>query len=338
MKSTGLLVLLIVGLFVGNMTFYTLPEGVQALVTQFGKIQGEPVTTAGLKFKLPWQNVRYFDKRILTWDGDAEQIPTKDKKYIIVDTTARWKIKNVRKFAESVISERGARDRLDGILDGATRDVISNQNLVEAVRNSNTIIKQLADAKKALKDKRKAKNATNADEVKKDVTKVVEELAAAEELAIDIEKIHTGRDKLSKLIITEAREQLGKFGIELIDVQLRSISYIRSVETKVYDRMISERQRIAERIRSVGKGEEAKIRGTLNKDLKKIESEAYRKSQIIKGKAEGQSIQIYAKSLKADPKYYKFTRTLEAYKKTMPKGEFILSTESDFLNLLQKNM
>ncbi len=159
-----------------------------------------------------------------------------------------------------------------------------------------------------------------------------------EELAIEIEKISTGREKLSKLIKKGASKQLITLGIELIDVQLRGISYIRSVEAKVFERMISERQRIAERIRSVGKGEEAKIRGTLNKDLKGIESEAYRKSQSIKGKAEGESIQIYAKSLKADPKYYEFTRTLEAYKKSLTKGSFILSTDSDFLKLLQKRL
>ncbi len=254
MKSSLLLVVLIVGIFVGNMTFFTLPEGVQALVTQFGQIQGEPIKDAGLHFKLPWQQVRYFDKRILTWDGDAEQIPTKDKKYILVDTTARWKITDVRKFAESVLTERGARDRLDGILDGATRDVISNQNLVEAVRNSNNIID---DMKK--KQQEKAQAVKKKQEELKEVTKkatsgidpldstilktkkraIAEELVEVEELAIEIEKISTGREKLSKLIKKGASKQLITLGIELIDVQLRGISYIRSVEAKVFERMIS---------------------------------------------------------------------------------------------------
>ena len=324
MKSTVALVTVIVLVILSNMTFYTLSEGVQAIVTQFGQIKGEPIKNAGLHFKLPWQDVRYFDKRILTWDGDAEQIPTKDKKYILVDTTARWRIIDVRKFAESVVNESAARDRLDGILDGATRDVISNQNLVEAVRNSNTILE------KSIEAKRLAKEIKDAPE---NINKVIE----AEEVMVNIESIQTGREQLAQLIIKNARQQLASLGIQLIDVQLRSIAYIKSVEDKVYDRMISERQRIAERIRSIGKGEEAKIRGKLNKDLKKIQSQAYRTGQEIRGKAEGETIAIYANSLKADPSFFEFTRTLEVYEKTLKAGKFILSTESDFLKLMQKS-
>jgi membrane protease subunit HflC len=287
---------------------------VQALITEFGQIQGKPITKAGLRFKLPYQDVRYFDKRILTWDGDIEQIPTKDKKYIWVDTTARWKIIEVRKFAESVVSEREARARLDGILDGATRDTISSHNLVEAVRNSNSIIQDAA------------KSAEAAKELGLD----------PEEVMAEIEKISVGREKLSKFIMDNASAQLAKLGIQLIDVQIRRIAYEKSVEKKVYDRMVSERERIAERIRSFGKGEEAKIRGKLNRDLKQIESDAYRVSQEIKGKAEGEAIKIYALSMKQDPSYYEFKRTLEVYQKSLAKGSFILSTDSQFLKLLNK--
>jgi membrane protease subunit HflC len=313
-------------LMFANACFFVVPEGAFALITQFGEIQGQPINKAGLHFKKPFINdVRYFDKRILSWDGDQEQIPTKDKKYIWVDTTARWRIIEVRKFAETVQSENGARDRLDGILDGVTRDTISNYNLVEAVRNSNFIFDQIA-ARKA-----------EAEQKMKDAESEIAAAAVEEEITGEIERINKGRDQLAKLIVERARKELEPFGIELIDVQLRRIAYEKSVEDKVYDRMISERNRIAEKIRSIGKGEEAKIRGTLNKDLKEIESDAYRKSQEIRGSAEAESLKIYAEVIKQDPEYFNFVRTLEAYRKTLgQKGKLVLSTESEFLRYLEK--
>lgn len=314
------------GFIISYSSFFVVREGQQVLVTQFGEIRGEPITKAGLHFKIPMiQEARVFDKRILSWDGDPEQITTKEKKYILVDTTARWRIKDLRKFAESVISERGARDRLDGILDGVTRDIISGQRLVEAVRTSNSILDKI----KENKSKSEADKAANGGENLK--TEIEEEVTG------DIESIRLGRQKLSQLIAERASTELAKLGIELIDVQLRRIAYEKSVEDKVYDRMISERKRIAEKIRSIGKGEEAKIRGRLNLDLKQIESEAYRKSQNIRGKAEKEAIEIYAASLGADPSYYTFRRTLDAYRKTIKdKSNVILSTDAEFLNLLDK--
>ena len=316
--KTGIAIGAVIAIFlVVNGSFYTLAEGRQALITQFGQIQGTPITTAGLHFKKPFINdVRYFDRRILSWDGDPEQIPTKDKKYIWVDTTARWKIKDLIKFAETVQNETGARARLDGILDGVTRDTVSNHNLVEAVRNSNGIFDQI--------ERRKTEAASDT-------------VAIEEEITGEIERIRLGREQLSRLIVERARRELEAFGIELIDVQLRRISYEKSVEDKVYERMVSERNRVAEKIRSIGKGEDAKIRGKLNRDLKEIESLAYRKSQEKRGEAEGKSIAIMAQAVKMDPDYFEFTRTLEAYKKSLAgKGHFILSTDSDFLSLLQK--
>lgn len=303
-------------------SMFTLPEGLQALITQFGEIKGEPVTKAGLHFKIPFvQDVRFFDRRILTWDGDPEQIPTKDKKYIWVDVTARWRITDLRKFAESVQDENGAKNRLDGILDGVTRDTISNHNLVEAVRNSNALFDAIAVRKAAPRPTDPA------------LLAALEE----EEVTGEIEKVAFGREQLSKLIIERARKELEPFGIELIDVQLRRISYEKSVEAKVYDRMISERNRIAEKIRSVGKGEEAKIRGKLNRDLKEIESEAYRKSQEVRGIAEAKAIEIYALAMKEDPAYYEFTRSLEAYKRVFTeKGTLILATDGEFTKFLTK--
>jgi len=309
-----------------NGSVFVVPEGTFALITQFGDIQGEPTNKAGLHFKKPFINdVRYFDKRILSWDGDQEQIPTKDKKYIWVDTTARWRIKDLRKFAETVQSERGARDRVDGILDGVTRDTISNHNLVEAVRNSNLIFDQIA-ARKIESERRMAEANTD-----------IAAAAIEEEITGEIEKVALGREQLSKLIIERSRIELEPLGIELIDVQLRRIAYEKSVEDKVYERMISERNRVAEKIRSIGKGEEARIQGGLNKDLKEIESDAYRKSQEIKGNAEALSVRIYAEVISQDPGYFEFVRTMEAYKKTLgSKGKLVLSTESDFLKYLER--
>jgi len=306
---------------------YTLPEGRQALITQFGKVMGKPVTSAGLHFKVPFiQDVRLFDKRILEWDGDSNQIPTKDKKFIWVDTTARWRINDAMKFAETVRTESAAQTRLDSILDGATRDVISNHNLVEAVRNTNTIMDQIKERKQQAEKRAK-------EPVKGiDVLEVEEE-----EITGELEAILVGRERLSEMIHTRAKDKLTDLGIELIDVQLRRIAYEKSVEGKVYDRMISERNRIAEKIRSIGKGEQAKIQGKLNQDLKEIESTAYRKSQEIKGRAEAEAISIYARSLGQDPNFFEFTRTLDAYRKTLKdKGSFIMSTDSDFLRLMQK--
>ncbi len=299
-------------------SFYILAEWEQAVLTQFGRPVGAQVVKAGLQFKLPFiQRVRRFDKRILNWDGYPNQIPTKDKKYIIVDTVARWRISDVLLFLQTVQSEAGARLRLDGILDAATRDTISNHNLVEVVRNSNTILDNIKATLKA--------------------GKVIAPGDEEEEVIGDIEAIFVGREKLSAEIMERGRAGLKEFGIELIDVQLRNISYESSVEAKVYERMISERQRIAQKIRSVGLGERSKIDGKISKDLQKIDSEAYKQAQELKGQADAKAIRIYAQAMNSDPSFYEFVRTLEAYKKALPPGtRLILSTDNRFLDLLRK--
>lgn len=319
MKNTKTATIFIVALFTIitlNGSFYFIDEGRQAIVTQFGKPVGSPVTDAGMHFKKPFiQDVRYIDKRILSWDGFPNQIPTKDKKYIKVDTTARWKITDALKFIQTVQNERGAKARLDTILDGHTRDVISSHNLVEAVRNSNSILENIAAKKKEIKDKKD-----------KGIAIIEEEISG------DVAKIEVGREQLSQMIVEKAQDECNALGIELIDVQLRRISYEESVEKKVYERMISERQRVAQKIRSIGKGEKAKIEGRLTKDLNQIESEAYRKAQLIKGKAQAKATAIYAKSLKQDPSFYEFIKTMEAYKASIKKdSKFILSSENQFL-------
>jgi membrane protease subunit HflC len=321
--STGKIVLgivFVVALVFVNAGYFVVTEGQLAIVTQFGRPIGEPITTAGLHFKIPFMHeARFVDKRIMSWDGYPNQIPTKDKKYIKVDTTARWRVVDALKFIQTVRNESGGKARLDAILDSATRDVISNQNLVEAVRNSNKIIEDIEARSK-------------------DTTKVDSNLEAEEEFSGEIERVLIGREKLSEQIALAADKELEAFGIKLIDVQLRRISYEKSVESKVYERMISERQRVAQKIRSIGQGEKAKIEGRLARDLEKIESEAYRSAQVVRGKAEAKASAIYAKSLSKDPKFFEFTRTLEAYKKAIgPSTKFILSSDAEFLKFLKKS-
>lgn len=302
--------------FTLNNSVYTIAEWEQAVVTQFGRPVGKPVIKAGLHFKVPFiQRVRRFDKRILNWDGYPNQIPTKDKKYIMVDTTARWRIVDPLLFLQTVQTEAGARMRLDGILDAAARDTISSHNLVEAVRNSNKIL----------------------DDLKKKAGKDIVPGGEEEEIIGDIEAVSVGRESLSAMIIERGKAGLKEFGIELIDVQLRHISYEASVEAKVYERMISERQRIAQKIRSVGLGERSKIQGKISKDLQKIDSEAYKQAQELKGQADAKAIRIYAQAMNSDPSFYEFVRTLEAYRKALPPGtKMILSTDNRFLDLMRK--
>lgn len=322
MKNILRLALLVALGFLIHFSSYTLSESQQAIILELGRIKGQTITSSGVHFKLPWiQEVRYFDKRILQWDGDRGEIPTKDKKFIWVDTTARWRIGDAVTFYKVVKDIPHALQRMEPIVNGITKDTISNFNLIEAVRNSNHILDDI------VKNKEEAEKLFAADSSD----------TSLDELSSGIEKIHTGREKISQLIAERARRELIQFGIELIDVQLRSIAYKEVVEQKVYNRMISERMKIASKIRSTGKGEEARILGQLDLTLKKIESEAYRKSQKLRGEAEAKAIRIYAEVLKNDPQYFEFVKTLETYKKTLgKKGQVILSTDNAFLKLLSK--
>ena len=321
-KSLGIIIAVLVFMVITLKKFvYILPEGRQAIVTEFGKPVGNPITEAGLHFfsKPFLQDVRYVDKRILNWDGYPNQIPTKDKKFIKVDTTARFRVVNALKFIETVRNKSGAKARLDTVLDSATRNVISGHNLVEAVRDSNSIIEQNKEKEE------RAKNKTLAEEV------------IEEEITGEIEEINVGREKLSQLIVEKADKELAEFGIQLIDVQLRRISYEKSVERKVYERMISERQRIAEKIRSIGSGERAKIEGRLAKDLRTIRSEGYRRAQEIKGKAEAKAAKIFADAYNKAPDFYEFVKSMDVYKKAIKKSDtkVITSTDSEFLKFLK---
>lgn len=307
--SIALVVLIVLIAMSGVM--YVVDETKQVVITQFGRPVGDSITTAGLHFKKPFiQKARYFEKRLLEWDGDPNQIPTKDKKYIWVDTTARWKIVDALKFLQSVNNEMGAHARLDDIINSATRDTITRHLLVETVRNSNRIVEIVEEVK----------------EVGKDVIITDEAL----------ERIEVGRKALEKIILHDAKELAPQYGIELVDVRIKRINYVQDVRRKVYDRMISERKRAAEQYRSEGQGRRAEIDGQRGKELKLITSEAYRQAEGIKGKADAEVIGIYAKAYNQDPEFYSFFKTLETYKKTIDDtSTIILTTDSDYYKYLK---
>ncbi|MBD3180042.1 MAG: protease modulator HflC [Candidatus Latescibacteria bacterium] len=306
-KIISILVIIVIALIVVNSAFYRLNEYEQVIITQFGEPIGEAVKKPGLRVKMPLiHKVHRFDKRILTWDGAANQIPTADKRYIELDATARWKIVDPLKFYQSVGTEVGIQTRLDDVIDSASRDIVSSHNLIEVVRNSNMIFER----------------------------PVEEEDATVEKL----EKISKGREELRLMILERASELVPQYGIELVDVQIKRLNYIDRVRKKVYERMISERQKIAAKYRSEGQGEKAKITGMMNREIKKITSEAYRKAQEIKGEADGQATRIYAQSYNKDPEFYSFLKTMEIYGKTLTgNSKAILTTESEIYKYLKSN-
>ena len=287
---------------------YTVSEVEQVIITQFGKPIGAPVTDPGLHWHLPFiQKEHRFDKRWLEWDGEAEEMPTQEKTYIWVDTFARWRIIDPLKFFTSVVDENGAQSRLDDIIDSETRNVIASHNLIEVVRSSN----------------REFAKATDID--------VQQEKSDSKGFG----KIQQGRTKLTQMILKKAATAMPDYGVELVDIQFQRVSYTDSVKKKVFERMISERNRIAERYRSEGEGQSAKILGMKQKELQKIESEAYKKVQEIKGVADAKATNIYAAAHNQDPQLYKLLKSLDSYKETLDKkSTLILSTDSDYLNAL----
>jgi membrane protease subunit HflC len=288
---------------------YTLEEGMQAVVVQFGRPVGEPVTEAGLHMKLPFvQEVRRFEKRLLVWDGDPNQVPTKGREFIWVDTTARWRIADAKKFLENVASEEGAQSRLNDILDSVVRDQVSSSELVELVRSASWEVP--------------------ADEALKEVPKEREE-----ELKREIAR---GREEITRTILTEAQKIIPQYGIELVDVRIKRLDYVESVREKVYERMISERKRIAAQFRSEGEGRSAEILGTMEKELRLIRSTAYRRVQEVQGQADAEATGIYGFAYNKDPEFYAFLRTLESYKdRANPNSVLILTTDSDFYRYIK---
>ncbi|MGE3539665.1 MAG: protease modulator HflC [Candidatus Tectimicrobiota bacterium] len=300
----GLLLLVLGG------AFYTVEEGQQAVIVQFGRPVGAVVTAPGLHLKLPVvHEVRRFEKRLLIWDGDPNQIPTKGREFIWVDTTARWRIADAKKFLESVASEAGAQSRLNDIIDSVVRDQVSSSELIELVRSASWAVPQ---------------------------EEILAEVPAEQEEALK-KKITRGREEITRTILAEAQKIIPQYGIELVDVRIKRLDYVESVREKVYARMISERKRIAAQFRSEGEGQSAEILGDMEKELRQIRSTAYRQVQEIQGKADAEATRIYGEVFGRDPEFYAFSRTLEMYgEKTNKQGVLILTTESDFYRYLKQ--
>ena len=307
-----IIILIIIVIPLAVSMFYVVHEGEQVVITQFGEAV-KKTDKAGLKIKTPFvQQVRRFEKRILEWDGSPNEITTKDKRFIWLDTTARWRIKDALAFYEALGTEERAQSRLDDIMNSAARDLVTRQLLIEVVRNSNRVLD------------------LNLEELEE------EEGGGSDE---PLERIEIGREEITKMILEKAQQSLPEeFGIELIDVRIKRINYVESVRLEVFARMISERNRIAAKYRSEGEGEAADIMGQKLKELERIQSEAYEKAEQIKGNADAEAIQIYAEAHGKDPEFFAFIQTLETYRKTSNENtRLILTTDSDLYKYLKNS-
>jgi membrane protease subunit HflC len=329
-------VLALLILFVVGGMFYHVDETEQVIITQFGEPVSGPITTPGLKMKVPFiQTVRRFDRRILEWDGSPDQIPTLDKRFILLDTTARWRIADPLRFLQAVGDERSAQSRLDDLIDSAARDVISGHLLIQAVRNfKRELPPQVIEEGGAPEiQESQAPGAQTSGAISESA--IAPDVAPAP-AATEVPEERLGRDRLTELMVKRAQENTANLGIELVDVRIKRINYVREVQQKVFERMISERRRIAARFRSEGDGESARIRGEMERELDRIQSEAYRQAQEIIGKADAEAAGIYAAAYGQDAEFYSFLQTLESYKKTLQgNSSLLLTTESDFYRYLK---
>lgn len=310
MNSKGFLILVIIAAaIVLYQSAYIVNETEQVVITQFGKVVGEPIKEPGLNFKIPVvQKANYFPKNLQDWDGDPGQVPTLEKTYIWVDTFARWRIVDPVLFFKTATDLIQAKARLDEIIDPAVRNAITSYRLIETVRKSNRALDTREEG--------------------------LEELDKDQATSYSIE---TGRDKITREILANAQPKLTGFGIELVDVKIKRINYVEQVQTSVYGRMIAERKQIAQKYRSEGQGEARKILGDKERDLKEIRSDAYRKAQEIMGKADAEATRIFAEAFGVDPEFYSFTKTLEAYSETMDESSsLVLSTDSAFFKYLKE--
>ena len=312
-KKIILLVVLGIGTYLLTSSIYTVSEIEQIIITQFGKPVGAPVTTAGLKVKLPFiQEVNPIDKRVLEWDGSPSDMPTKDKLYISVDLFARWRITDPLQYFLRLRDERSAQSRLDDILGSETRNAVAKHELIEIIRTT------------------------------KDRVPLRDALLTQAERQLDMGSlvpIQKGRKLVEREIFAAAAEKVRVFGIELLDIRFKRINYNESVRPKIYDRMISERRQIAERFLSEGNGEAARIRGNRVRDLDKIQSEAYRQVEEIRGVADAKATEIYARAYNQSPEaveFYEFTRTMQSYKSIIAENTIlVLSTGSDLFKFLK---
>jgi len=312
--TTGIALLLTALLIITlQSSLYTVSEVEQVIITQFGKPVGDPVIEAGLKLKLPFvQQVNVIDKRVLEWDGETSDMPTKDKLYISVDLFARWRITDPLQYFLRLRDERSAQSRLDDILGSETRNAVAKHELIEIIRT------------------------------KKDREPLRDDLLTDAERALKmgaLVPILKGRKLVEQEIFIAAAEKVQVFGIKLLDIRFKRINYNESVRPKIYDRMISERRQIAERFLSEGHGEAARIRGNRLRDLNKIQSEAYRQVEEIKGLADAKATEIYAQAYNQSPqavKLYEFTRTMQAYRSIISQNTtLLLSTDSELFKFLK---
>tara|TARA_Y100001949_G_scaffold62118_1_gene52625 strand:+ start:1887 stop:2819 length:933 start_codon:yes stop_codon:yes gene_type:complete len=306
-NSTTTKVIIVLGvLFVLSSATYQVHEVNQVIITQFGEPAGEPVIEPGLHFKLPFiQKTNYFEKRFLEWDGSPNQVPTKDKRFIWVDTYARWRIVDPLRFFQRLRDELGAQSRLDDILDGETRNAVARYDLIEIVRSTN-----------------------------RDPETV--QIESDEETAI-LDEIQMGRQQIAAEILERAASRTADLGIELLDLRLKRINYVEEVQQDVFARMIAERQRIAAEFRSEGQGESARISGERERDLARIQSEAYRTAEELRGTADAEATNIYGEAYNRDPDFYAFTKSLETYEQTMDASTFfLLDTDSELLKYLEQ--
>jgi membrane protease subunit HflC len=308
MKRTFAIVSGLVLLLFVFSSVYTVSETDQVILTQFGKPVGGVVTTPGLHVKVPLvQTVHRFDKRWLEYDGDANEIPTRDKKYIWVDTYARWRIVDTLRFFQAVHDERGGQSRLDDIVDGETRNAVASFDLIEIVRSSNRPFATIEE---------------------------LEGIGASEANV----RIEIGRDKISQQVLSRAAKITPVFGVELEDVRFKRINYTDSVQQSVFQRMIAERKRIAERSRSEGQGRAAEIRGQKERDVLAASSVGYRDAQQIKGKADARATSIYAAAYNRDPGFYEFMKSMETLRSSLDEGAtVVLTTDSELLRYLKSS-
>jgi membrane protease subunit HflC len=309
MKTKSILISVSVLIFlIGlNSSVFIVQEKDQVVITQFGKPVGEAITKPGMYFKAPLiQVANYFEKRIMEWNGDPNQVPTKDKKFIFVDTYARWQITDPLQFFKRLTNERNAQSRIDDILDGDTRDFIANNDIEEAVRTSNR----------------------------------VPESSDTEIIGDSLAKINVGRDSIQQMILSSANKQAVELGIRILDFRFKRINYVQEVQNQVYERMKSERFRIADKFRSEGQGEASRINGEKERELKNIQSIAFRDAEMIKGKADASATSIYAKAYDRSSQsksLYSFLKSMETFEKTFNEETSIfISTDSELYKYLKK--
>ncbi len=311
----GIVAIVVLAIVAGT-CFFVVSETQQVVITQFGRPVGSPITEAGLHFKLPFiQTANFFEKRIMKWDGRPDQIATRDKKYIWVDTTARWLVRDPLLFLERVGTLATAQSRLDGIIDSVVRDRVSDNDLVELVRSEGW-----EEAKQRFIE-------TGAPEP--------QIIGPGFENAEQNEPLKKGREQITREMVADASKLISEFGMQLLDIRITRINYVESVQQEVFKRMISERKRIAAQYRSEGEGERAAILGQMERELAKLTSEAYRKSQEIRGKADAEATKIFADAYGQDTEFFSLYRTLELYRNFNHNSSFLLGTDADVFKYLK---